>query len=146
MVFEIIMMLAMLPVPDFPMPLVIPKGAIGIYDYMSMQYACTTPESCLHEIGHLVDHEADMISMGFGFIDTVIRYREEHEADGYFGELIYNFPGIEGNPYTLYINGHYWGGYTELYATILQMSLEEEMPEEFKEFYDWDRVEELYGD
>lgn len=148
---EIIMILAVLPIPDIPeimpvvVPLVIPEGAIGIYDYESMRYACTTPESCLHEIGHLIDHEDGMISMGFGFVDAVIRYRGTHGTDNSWGTLIYYFPDIEGNPCTFYINGHCWGGYTELYATILEYSILEEMPEEFKEFYNWDRIEELYG-
>ena len=133
MIFNIILALMLLsPRP----PITLPVGADGIYVYESKEYLCTDFLSCYHEIGHLTDHENDMISTSNEFVDAVAKY-EELGSDEYWKALIYPF--TETNLCALLNNG-VDERYIELYATILEHSAYVQMPQEFMGFYDWDRI------
>jgi len=136
----------------------LPPGVTGYYLPSKKLTVCFDPETCLHEIGHQVDDEKRKEpSIEIFFSET-----SEWEAvvDYYRAELfvttgdpdliedrINDFPGIGDNPCDTTWGGCY-GGYVELYASILQHSkgLSENMPEIFRKFYDWERIWELEKD
>ena len=144
MILEIILFTQLLkPIPEQPVfppietSLQLPLGAEGIYFYNTKQYLCTDFDSCYHEIGHLVDHENDMISIENDFINAIEWYEETASLDDYWKILIYPF--TKNNSCGIYTKG-IDSRYIELYATILEKSAYIQMPQEFMEFYDWGRI------
>lgn len=127
----------------------------GVYMPAINKIVCTTRSSCIHEIGHKIDDENDWISKEFEWRYAVHWYRVEKyyypETRDAMSSRIMFFEGVgwdrihQKNPFyeTFWRGG--WGGYTELYAEILEMAdgNKDNMPEIFMDFYDWDRIDEL---
>ncbi|HUV82885.1 MAG TPA: hypothetical protein VMW53_07420 [archaeon] len=105
---------------------------------------CCVWEFCLHEIAHKIDYEEnDRFSASKEWEEIVEYYRDNIlELTGdptNINDYIDNFWNLKGNR-----QGE-WGGYAEVYAEILRYShgSREYMPEFFREFYNWDRIEEI---
>jgi hypothetical protein len=107
---------------------------------------------CLHETAHKMDRESGWLSRSPEFMEAVQVYIQSAwaipELRDPWTERIVFFPGI-GAPlrperdllsYWFWRGG--WGGYTELYAELLQWSggEREAMPEIFRPFYDWEKI------
>ena len=130
-------------------------GVDGYYSPDEGLIVCFNPWTCIHEIGHKVDDEKRKeLNDGIYFSKTK---EWETTVDYYRAELfvstgdpdqiedrINDFPGIGDNPCNTAWD-RCWGGYIELYACILEYSHgnPENMPEIFREFYDWERIWEL---
>jgi len=121
--------------------------------------ACRDYDSCLHEIGHKVDHGAGWISKSDKFRTTVQAYRsiafEIPELRDPLTIRILFFPGIgkqplkcNGGVFTSCFWSDGWGGYTELYAEILRESGGDvdNIPVVLQEFYDQERIQRLIGE
>jgi len=121
----------------------LPKGVIGDYNPFLKRIRCFDPNTCLHEIGHKIDHEQSWISKSDEWVATVKAY-----LDIQGGVSLQN--GIR-EMIMLAPDTHLWrtrdqrGGHLELYASILMYSKGDptQMPEQFVEFYNWDRIWEL---
>ena len=118
---------------------VLPEGAGGAYFSNSMKIVCVSPEFCLYEIGHKVDHVYGMISMSDEWINAVTEHINSDGAESY----IKDFPGLPNNGCYELDNGGCWGGYAELYSEILGVSGGDKnnIPSELLKFYDWDMIE-----
>jgi len=134
----------------------LPEGVSGYYSPLKNLIVCFKPGDCIHEIGHKVDDEK-MWGAPTYFTET---RKWKKAVDYYIAEIympttnsegiensIFNFPGINDNPYDESW-GFAWGGYTELYAEILQYSCSnpENMPEIFRKFYNWKKIDKLEKD
>lgn len=125
-------------------------------------------EACWHETGHAIDYELGRPSHSRAFQDTVDSlaakaWAEIRGVDGVVDMedvltpaqfVIMAFPGVSeplikvDDPFMKWLgskNGG-WGGYSEIYAEILQVSEgdPENMPPELWEFYDFDLAEAIY--
>lgn len=107
----------------------------GVYNSFSHLYWCADRESCLHEIGHKLDQEGGWKSQTQEFrsaLEIFIRV-EAHmpQPDLLMGKIFqyYNFSA------------------EEIYANLFQWAdgRQENMPEIFRPFYDWERAQELLG-
>jgi hypothetical protein len=130
------------------------RNSLGFYRSLTGKIYCSDRSSCIHEIGHKTDDDLDWISKTDDWQKTVDYYRimiyyypetrdtMSHDIEFFYGVGWKRFQGtnIFGPGFW---NG--WGGYTELYAYILQLSdgKKENMPEEFHSFYNWERINEL---
>jgi hypothetical protein len=127
----------------------------GYYNSITNRIHCTNRESCIHEIGHKIDDENGWISETFEWKYAVDWYRVKvyyypEERDKFSNDIMF-FPGTGwseqkvSNPIIKSYWTGGWGGLTELYAEILAWSdgKPENMPESFREFYDWERIFEL---
>ena len=98
--------------------------ALGYYTWNGTIW-CTSRASCLHEVGHALDDRAGWISSELGFIAAMENYTiaRTRRSDGR--------PDAEA--------------LRELYADIFAGAegKAENMPEPFREFYDWPRAAEL---
>jgi len=110
--------------------------------------------SCIHEIAHASDHKMSWPSQSDSFIIEVHVYYDNAWLTGkhdYFSESMKDYPGVFAqkrshyNPldYSFWAGG--WGGYSELYADMLQWSggKKDNMPEQFHKFYDWILIAQL---
>ncbi len=131
------------------------KDQGGYYNSITNTIYCTDRESCIHEIGHKVDDENGWISETFEWKYAVDWYRVKiyyypEERDEFSNQIMF-FPGTgwsEKKTTNPFIKSYWtggWGGLTELYAEILTWAdgKPQNMPEMFREFYDWNRINEL---
>ena len=131
-------------------PTTLPDGVAAAYFPQTGAIVCFDQWLCLHEIAHKIDYEErGQFSTSKEWVDIVDYYREEifiSTGDpNSIEDRIFNFPGIGGNDLYELREGVFWGGYAELYASILQHSkgVPGNMPEIFREYYDWDKIKEL---
>jgi len=121
-------------------------GVIGYYQPSTGEIVCFDKNTCLHEIGHKVDHENSNYSNTKEWKELATSYRDGLSPDNLDGlnHWIYIFPGLWGNP----IMDSGWGGYDELYAEILEYSNgnPDGIPEPFRDSYPWERIWELQQD
>jgi hypothetical protein len=130
------------------------KYGAGSYNTITGEIYCTNRESCLHEVTHKYDHEQGWISQSDEWKEAVEIYRmvqwtlPQDKRDEIAGAIMF-FPGIGAprnecaSPFHACVLTGGWGGYIELYAYIMQKSIEHEIPESLREFYDFDRINEL---
>ena len=131
-------------------PTTLPDGMAGAYFPQTGAIVCFDKWACLHEIAHKIDYEEmDQFGASKEWADIVDYYREEifiSTGDpNNIEDRIFYFPGIGGNDLYEMSEGVFWGGYPEIYASILEHSKgsPDNMPEIFREYYDWNRIEEL---
>jgi hypothetical protein len=126
-------------------------SADNTYNIWTGQIACFGYANCRHEVGHAADANANWVSDSAEFQEAVQAYRTRIWLDPTSRDVnspaFYSFPGI-GSP--LVPHRHItsasfwrggWGGYRELYASLISWYTEETMPGELKEFYDFAYVE-----
>ena len=118
------------------------------YNPFTHAVTCTARENCLHEVGHAADQRAGWISRTENWKLAVDTYRymtwKYPETRSALSEKIHLFPGFgtmmveDRNPLNSSFFGG-WGGYTELYASLVQWSdgQADKCPQEFRQFYDW---------
>ena len=140
---------AILPIPN--------KGDGGDFNTISGIWWCSSETSCLHEMGHRLDWEEGWNSNNPKFRDAVSSYVaiEIKKVPSQMAENIMIFLIIEagqgGVTGTTLDIVTYNGSYdynpfrftsAELYASIFEWSggQEQNMPELFREFYDWKRA------
>jgi hypothetical protein len=136
------------------------KGAVSntadnYYNYFTGFIYCQTKETCLHEVAHKYDDESKMISESVKWIQAVDDYRmtqfympQEHKVKQAFGIMF--FPGVgsprlpEHNIFAITFWQGGWGGYTELYATIVQFSGGDvnKIPLILRDYYDMEKINE----
>ena len=134
-------------------PSTLPPGVDAAYFPQFGTIICYEKYLCLHEVAHKIDYEEmDQFSTSKEWIDIVNYYREETfistgDPDR-IENRIFDFPGVGDNSYYEYIDGVFWGGYSEIYASILEHSkgIPENMPELFRKYYDWERIDELMSE
>ena len=131
-------------------PTTLPEGVAAAYFPDTGVILCFDEWLCLHEIAHKVDREeGGQFSTSKEWADVVDYYREEifvstGDQDR-IEDRIFDFPGIGDNELYEMSDGVFWGGYFEIYASILEHSkgVPDNMPEIFRECYDWNRIKEL---
>jgi hypothetical protein len=125
---------------------------IPILDIMK----CGDYDTCLHEVGHKVDWEQG-VTKNSEWKKAVDYYRvletmlPDYARDKIAVDIIF-FPGVgmPGRPckdiqcFAFYKDG--WGGYSELYAWVLQQSGGDinKIPGDLRKFYDMGRILELW--
>lgn len=131
-------------------PTTLPDGMAGAYFPDTGVIVCFDKWECLHEIAHKIDYEyMGQFSTSKEWADIVDYYREEiFISTGDLDKIedrIFSFPGIGGNDLYEMSEGIFWGGYSEIYASILEQSkgIPDNMPEIFREYYDWEKIPEL---
>lgn len=122
----------LLPIPS--------QHAKGVYNRYSGLIWCSDRSSCLHEIGHKLDQKAGYPSKDGVFGLALRMYLNDELKKPQASEIalgIFNFPGAfsyaEGsNRYTSWTTG-------EIYASMFAWAdgKEENMPEQFRHFYNW---------
>lgn len=134
---------------------VIDMRAAGYHNPLTGKVMCGNYSICLHEVGHKIDKEGGRISETEEWKYAVTYYRvgiySYLELRDHMSLKIMFFPGIGGekdpcaNPFTYCFWHGGYGGHRELYPEILKWSggNPENMPEIFREFYDWNRIAEL---
>ena len=126
--------------------------AQGSYNTWTGEISCTSRETCLHEVAHKYDHAQGWISKTEKYQHSIDVYRmmiwEYPEYRDEYSLTIYNFPGLGSNLWqhgntlsTSFWQGG-WGGYSELFATILQWSDGDpnKCSKHLREFYDWNFI------
>jgi hypothetical protein len=116
---------------------------------------CHDKNSCLHESAHKADDAAGWISRTDEWVEAVDDYRMTQYLmpaefkDKHAFEIVF-FPGIGKQKLTsvdsksiIFWQGG-WGGYTELYASIVEYADGdiEQIPESLRKFYDMDSINE----
>ena len=130
------------------------RNSVGFYRSLTGTIYCSSRVSCIHEIGHKTDDEHGWISKSYDWQRAVDYYRVKiyyyPETRNKISADIEFFYGVGWERFqgtNIFSTGFWdgWGGYTELYAYILELSdgKQENIPEELREFYDWDRINEL---
>lgn len=123
----------------FPMP-----GKEGNYNKVSGLIWCRTETTCIHEVGHKLDDEADWISHSKEFSLSVSAFVWfELDADNEPHPFVYKimtFPGVFRNTPSFWTDDN-----AELYASLFEWAegKEENMPELLRPFYNWERAAEL---
>jgi len=113
----------------------------GGFNSISGLWWCRTDSACIHEIAHRLDWEAGWISNKHEFKEAVITYVLVEAQNGHPSRIATNIMAFRGvydyNPFRITS--------AELYAYIFEWSggKEENMPEIFRKFYDWNRALEL---
>jgi len=116
-------------------------------------------DACWHEVGHKLDYEVmDKISRSDEFQNEVINflYVQLMYTNGTRHPMttqIFLFPGFFTDWYIFEENtgdwaDYRWGGYSELYADILDWSQGDinKIPENLRQFYDMDAATQMYLD
>lgn len=119
------------------------------YSYLTGHIYCQSKPTCLHEAAHKYDDESKMISESAEWIQAVDDYRmtqfympQEYKVAQAFGIMF--FPGV-GAPrlpsHNIFTNSFWqggWGGYTELYAHLVECSDGDinNIPPALHKFYD----------
>jgi len=117
----------------------------GAYNTVSGLIRCGNNRSlCLHEVGHKLDHEAGWISGSKEFgaaIQVYLVYQIAHADDmDETAHWVLNYDGLLIAPSDPFRDTH-----KELYADLYRWSdgIKENMPEAFRQFYDWERADAL---
>lgn len=125
----------------------------GFYNFMTGEIACNSRAICLHEITHKYDHSQGWISKTEKYQHSILVYRtmlwlypDKRDENSRF---IYEFPGIGSaywdskNPASTSFWQGGWGGYTELYASIIEWSNGDpnKCPRELRAWYDWNYLQ-----
>ena len=129
----LLLILSLLPIP--------PKDADGAFNVISGAIWCQNGKACLHEIGHKLDKDSGWISGSEDFKLTISTYIAFEAYQGTPSEtalrliaypLVYDF-----NPFRI--------THAEIYASLFSWSggKQENMPDLFRKFYDWDRAAKL---
>jgi len=124
----------------------------GFYNPVLHTIYCTDKASCLHEIGHKLDHEKGWISQTEEYRHSIDVYRamlwaypekrDEHSFE------VYQYPGLgsllwqNGNPLTWSFWNGGWGGYGEFYADVIAWSDGDpnKCPQDLRGWYDWNFI------
>lgn len=131
----------------------IPGGKNGFYNDISGKIVCISKENCLHESAHKYDQSQNWISKSDDWIDTVEMYRKfqfmlsRNMKDEMAWEIEF-FPGVgaprlpEYNIFTISFWQGGWGGYTELYAHLIECSDGniDNIPPALRNFYDMNKI------
>lgn len=108
------------------------RGEQGAFNTWSGLYWCADERSCLHEIGHALDKQADWISQSPEFARALQMYIliGAGEDDRVIVLLAYAFDPPDGKEPTK----------KELYAVLFEMAngKSENMPIGLRQFYDWE--------
>ena len=123
----------------FPIP---SPNLDGKYNTFTGMIWCNNKIACYHEIGHKLDHENKWISRSYEFSLAVRAYLILEMQEQHPSQLVYEIMRVPG---LFEWNGYFSNPQAEVYATIFEFSNGniEKMPERFREFYDWERAEEL---
>jgi len=127
--------------------------ADNYYNYFTGHIHCQSKPTCLHEATHKYDDESKMISESKEWIEAVDNYRmtqfytpQEYKVKQAFGIMF--FPGVgaprlpEYNIFTISFWQGGWGGYTELYAHLIECSDGDidNIPESLRKFYNMEEI------
>lgn len=131
------------------------EEADNYYNYLIGHIYCQSKPTCLHEAAHKYDDESNMISKSKEWIQAVDNYRmtqfytpQENKVAQAFGIMF--FPGV-GSPripsHNIFTNSFWqggWGGYTELYAHLVECSDGDinNIPPSLQQFYNMDAINE----
>lgn len=120
----------------------LPKGAAADYNPITKRIRCFDARGCLHEIGHKTDHEQGWISKSDEWVEAVEAYMNTVggvSLQNGIREMIMLAPDTD-----TWRTADKRGGQLELYANILMYAGDAtQMPEQFVEFYNWERIREL---
>jgi hypothetical protein len=124
----------------------------GSYNHVFDAIDCKDRASCLHEVGHKADAYGQNISQSEIYRHDIDLYRlmlydYPQMRDG-LSYKFYTFPGLgsifhaDYNPLNLTFWQHGWGGYTELYASVVEWSDGDpkKCPRALRDFYDWEFI------
>jgi hypothetical protein len=121
------------------------------FNISTAEIHCVDHIGCLHEAAHKYDQRYGWISYTKEYQDAVNNYRSRlwwNPADRDVNSLyIDRFPGIGApfvkstDPLTLGFWTGGWGGYTEFYASMAEWYGEDTIPNELKQFYNFDYIE-----
>lgn len=130
-IIMITLVITMLILAFLPIPMI---GWTGAYNSWSGLIYCSDRNSCLHEIGHKLDHSNKWVSSSVDFEITVHRFIITEIANGNPG---YDIILLACYPFDLDV--------AELYADIFLLYDGDElkMPPELRRFYDWELVNKL---
>ena len=134
------------------------RNSKGFYRPLTGTIYCKDYSTCIHEIGHKSDDELGWVSKTDEWIYAVDWYRVmiyyypetrdqlSSDIEFFYGIGWKRFQGTNNIFSDSFWDG--WGGYTELYAYILELSdgKKENVPEMFGDFYDWNRINELMNE
>ena len=131
--------LLLLPVILFwalPIP---PANANGAYNSFSHTIWCSGELACIHEVGHKLDHESGWTSRKKEFSLAVQYYLYTELRQDVPSPLVFF---ILDSPGLFTWKGYFINTQAELYANIFEWSggQEQNMPELFREFYNWKRA------
>lgn len=120
----------------------IPIGEKGLYNTWSGVILCHNHNECAHEVAHKIDHEGGWVSHTREFalaVEVFVWSEFSREIPHPFAPKIITLPGV------FKWNGWFSDPQAELYASLFEWSegKEENMPENFRRFYDWKRATEL---
>jgi hypothetical protein len=129
------------------------EEADNYYNYITGHIYCQSKPTCLHEAAHKHDDESKMISESAEWLQAVDDYRmtqfytpQENKVAQAFGIMF--FPGV-GSPrlpeYNIFARTFWhggWGGYTELYAHLIECSDGDinNIPPALRDFYDMNEI------
>jgi hypothetical protein len=127
------------------------------YNIITGLITCNDHESCIHESAHKIDAKNNWISKSDNWIKAVNDYRMvqyallPNEKDGDIAFYIEFFPGVGAprephkNIFSLAFWQGGWGGYTELYASIVEYANGDinQIPESLRGFYDMEEINEI---
>lgn len=118
------------------------NGSTGAFNTISGLFWCETEKDCLHEIGHKLDMESGWVSQSYTFGSTIeiyltYNYMRSDDPDPLVYSVLGSYGFLGKEPFA---NSH-----AEMYAEIFEYSrgISENVPEILRQFYDWERAEEL---
>jgi hypothetical protein len=127
--------------------------ADNYYNYLTDSIYCQSKQTCLHEAAHKYDDKAGWVSESTKWIQAVDDYRmtqfytpQENKVAQAFGIMF--FPGV-GSPrlpsHNIFTDSFWqggWGGYTELYAHLIECSDGniDNIPPALRNFYDMNKI------
>lgn len=127
----------------------------NFYDPILDYVKCDSYVSCLHEATHQYDYHNGIISKSDKWKNAVDDYRlhafdnfsRVEEIDTSIINIVF-FPGIgreripSYNPFMISFWQGGWGGYTEIYATVAELSDGDinKIPKPLRKFYDMEEI------
>ena len=124
----------------------------GMYNAQFEIIKCDNREACLHEVGHKTDHHLGWVSRTEKFHHDIDVYRlgiwEYPQFRDEMSLKFNTFPGLGSiyiksyNPLESTYWSQGWGGYSELYASIVSWydGKKERCPAALRDYYDWDFI------